>query len=374
MNIHKTRILFVSTDLAGGGAERVITILLQHLDRSRFEVGLVLFKDKREYLLPGDIPVICLYKNGWYDYPKIVWKLSQVYRKWEPDLIVSFLTYTNVIATLAKILSFTKSKLLLSEHGIPSFYVSRKKDLITLLLQKWMPRWFYKYADKVVCVSQYLANDLHDFYKVPLSKIEVIYNPIDIQLITKLSEGNAELAWFTEEIPIIVSVGSLTYVKGYPHLLKAFKQVLTKYHVRLVILGQGDQEQSLKELTVKLGINKDVSFLGFQANPFKYLSHSTLFVLSSLSEALPMVILEAMCCGLPVISTAYPGSSEIITNGVNGILVPMADEKAMAEAIMQLLTNKVRASSMAKECKKRINDFSIEKVTQKYEELFLGMN
>ena len=87
-----------------------------------------------------------------------------------------------------------------------------------------------------------------------------------------------------------------------------------------------------------------------------------------------MVILEAMCCGLPVISTAYPGSSEIITNEVNGILVPMADEKAMAEAIMQLLTNKIRASSMAKKCKKQINDFSIEKVTQKYEELFLGMN
>ena len=233
-----------------------------------------------------------------------------------------------------------------------------------------MPRLLYRYADEVVCVSQHVSCDVQNLYKVPLSKIRVIYNPIDVQSNLNFAKEDVNLPWFNENIPIIAGMGSLVPAKGYSFLLRALKLVLAKCPVRLLILGQGNQEAALKVLAEELDINEQVTFLGFQTNPFKYLSRSTLFVHPSLSEAFPMVILEAMGCGLPVISTAYPGSDEIITNGVNGILVTLADENTLADAIIKLLSNKTYAANLAQEAKNRINNYSIENVIKEYEVMF----
>lgn len=366
----KRRILFVSIDLKPGGAERVLATILQHLDKTRFESILALFIDTKNYQTPEDVPVICLNKKGWWSYPIIVWKLSRLYRQMKPDVTFSFLTYTNVICVLAKILSNARLSLILCEHFIPSFYLKQSKNPLTTLFLKWMPRWFYSYANKVVCVSQTSANEINKIFKVPIEKIKVIYNPINIEHILALCNENIEHPWFAQNIPIIISVGRLTDVKGYQYLLRAFKQLTMKNPSRLVILGQGQREESLKKLASQLGIDKSVAFLGFQSNPFKYLSHSKLFVLSSLSEAFPMVVLEAMACGIPIVSTASPGSSEIITNGTNGLLVPLADEQSLAEAMEKLLKDKILVNNIILSGKKRIRDFSLEKVIKEYEELF----
>ena len=366
----KTRILFVSIELEGCGAQRVLATILQHIDKTRFESILALFVDTREYLIPDDVQVICLYKKGWWDYPKLIWKLSRLYAQLKPDLVVSFLTYTNIICILAKMFSNVKSYLILSEHGMPSFPLTKTKNPVTIFFLKWMPRWFYNHADKVICVSMDSANEVNKIFRMPIEKIKVIYNPVDTNNIIALCHENLEHPWFAQDIPIIISVGRLTDVKGYPYLLRAFKQIMTKYPSRLVILGKGEKETLLKELSLQLGIDKSVAFLGFQANPFKYMSRSTVFVLSSMSEAFPMVVLEAMTCGVPIISTASTGSSEIITDGVNGLLVPLADEVALVEAIGKLLTNDTLVSNLAQSGRERVRDFSVEKVIKQYEELF----
>ena len=365
----KTRVLFVSIDLNWGGAERVLATILQHLDKTRFESVLVLFVDIHKYQIPEEVQVICLHKKGWWDYPLLIWKLSRLFKELKPDVVLSFLTYTNIICILAKILSNIKLRLIACEHFMPSFHLTQGKNPLKSLFLKWMPRWFYNRADKIVCTSKASVNEVNNIFGIPVGKTKLIYNPIDIEYILALCNENIEHPWFVQNIPILISVGRLSDVKGYPYLLRSFKQILTKHPARLVILGQGEKEAALKNLTLQLGIDKSVAFLGFQANPFKYMSHSSVFVLSSLSEALPMVILEAMTCGIPIVSTASPGSSEIITDGINGLLVPVANEKSLVEAIVKILTNTTLATSLVQSGKKRVNDFSVEKVIREYEEL-----
>jgi glycosyltransferase involved in cell wall biosynthesis len=266
--------------------------------------------------------------------------------------------------------SNVKLSLILSEHSIPSYPLTQTKNPAKIFFLKWMPRWLYNRAEKVVCVSTSSADEVNKIFKVSIQKIAIIYNPIDIEHVLELSHENIEHPWFAQKIPIIISVGRLTDIKGYPYLLRAFKKIITESPSRLVIVGQGEKEESLKELTAQLNIESSVAFLGFQPNPFKYMSRAKVFVLPSLSEAFPMVVLEAMTCGTPVISTATPGSSEIITNGIDGLLVPLADERSLVEATTKLLKDDALATSLAQAGRKRVDDFSVGRVIKEYEELF----
>jgi len=367
----KQRILFVCSSLGGGGAERVAVLLLEYLDRDRFEPGLVLFQEWRDYDMPRDVPVICLQKRGWYDFLKLIWRLSRVYKNWKPDVVLSFLSHVNIIAVLAQKLSHAKFRLLLSEHALQDVSLSNAKTPLSLLFSKWMPRWLYPCADKVICVSQGVAESVQHQYKTPIEEIRVIYNPVDLKHISTLAQEGVEHPWFAPKTtPIIISVGRLNVQKGYPYLLKAFAHVAAKLPCRLVILGKGKEEQALKALAKQLSIEGKVAFLGFQENPFKYMAHSDLFVLASLREAFGMVITEAMACGIPVISTNCPsGPAEIITDGVNGLLVPIANELALASAMLQVLTDRQLATNLAQAGRERARDFAVGKIVKEYEEI-----
>ncbi len=346
-------------------------LLLEHLNRERFQPSLVLFEHRVDYAVPSDVPVICLQKGGWYDLPKLIWRLSRVYKRWRPDVVLSFLNYTNIIAALAQKLSHAKFNLLLSKHSLHAFASGGAKKPFSYLFAKWLPRWLYPRADKVICVSQGVADGVQVRYKVPVKKIKLIYNPVDIKRISILAQAEVDHPWFIEKrIPVLISVGSLKVQKGYPYLLNAFAQVVAEFPSRLVILGQGPEEQCLKRVTKELAIDDKVAFLGFQANPFKYMARSCLFVLASTQESFGMVITEAMACGVPVLSTCSGGPSEIITNGVNGLLVPPGDEAALTEAMSRLLRDKELTSRLAAAGKKRAADFAVEKIVTQYEALF----
>jgi glycosyltransferase involved in cell wall biosynthesis len=211
---------------------------------------------------------------------------------------------------------------------------------------------------------------VNDIFRVPCPKIQIINNPIDIHSIIDLSHEKVEHSWFSQNTPIIISVGRLTDVKGYPYLLRSFKDIADQVSCRLVILGQGEKERSLKELAQQLGIDQSVAFLGFQNNPFKYMSRSKVFVLSSLSEAFPMVILEAMTCNVPIVSSATTGSKEIINEGANGLLVPIGDEKSLTQAILKLLSNDSLSNNLAHCGTQRVGDFSADHIIKQYEKLF----
>ena len=371
----RRKVMFVLLTLGGGGVGRLASLLLEHLERERFEPCVALLEHRGRYPLPLDIPIACFHKKSRYDLPRLIWRLARAYDKEKPDVVLSFMNYTNLIAVLARRLSRNKPRLLLSEHGYLSIEFTEFKEFKRDPLSRfkgWAIPWLYPQSDGIVCVSQGVADDLVANFRVPRDKINVIYNPADIDYILTQAGENVEYPWFAQkELPIIIAIGRLTAQKGYPYLLKAFAQVTANFPCRLVILGEGRERVPLEELAQELGVEKDVAFLGFQENPFKYLARSDFFVLSSLWEGFGNVIIEAMACGTPVIATRCPsGPDEIITDGVNGLLVPVSDEAALVVAIWQLLNEKDFASKLAQAGRKRAEDFAIDRIAKQYQELF----
>jgi glycosyltransferase involved in cell wall biosynthesis len=157
-------------------------------------------------------------------------------------------------------------------------------------------------------------------------------------------------------------VGRLEIQKDFSTLIKAFASVRQVYACRLVILGQGREQQNLNRLIVELGIENDVAMLGFVENPYPYMVKSSMFVLPSLWEGFGNVIAEAMALGTPVVSTnCQSGPAEILDNGKYGWLVPVGDSKAMAEAIM-----KVRSGESKPVDADWLKNFTIETVSDQY--------
>jgi len=320
--VHRKKVLLVLNDLAGGGEDRVATLLLEHLDRGRFEPLLVLLEDRRDYATAEDVPITCLHKKSRYDLPRLIWRLARIYEKGKPDVVLGISSYLNLLTVLARKLSRVKPKLLLSEHM--NISISFRYEPLSRVKAWAIPR-LYPQSDAVIAVSRGVAGDLVANFGVPHEKTKVIYNPVDIDHILTLARDDVDHPWFAhKESPIVIAVGRLTAQKGYSHLLRAFAQVTEKFPCRLVILGEG----------------------------------------------LALVVIEAMACGVPVIGTRCPsGPDEIITDGVNSLLVSVADEAAMAEAILQLLNDKDFAIKLAQAGRKQAEDFVARKRVAEYEQL-----
>ena len=366
----RTKVMFVIPSLVGGGAERLTVLLLEHIDRERFQPSLVLFEDHCNYCVPEDVPITCLNKKRCYDLPRLICRLARIYEKDKPDVVLGFMNYANLIAVLARKISSAKPHMLLSEVNYASINLRQRPGFRPVM---WAIPRLYPQSDGVICISNGVANDLVANFGVPREKIKVIYGMVDIDRILALAEEDVDHPWFApKERPVIAILARLVARKGHPYLLKAFARVTAKCPSRLVILGEGEERGALEELAKHLGVEKDVAFLGFQENPFKYIVQSDIFVLSSLWAGFELVIIEAMACGVPVVSTRCPsGPEEIITYGVNGLLVPVANEGALAEAMLQLLIDKDFATELAQAGRKRAQDFAVQKITRQYEEAFL---
>ena len=169
----------------------------------------------------------------------------------------------------------------------------------------------------------------------------MIYNPIVTSDLLKKSEAPLEHPWFKSgEPPVILGVGRLTAQKAFDVLITAFAQVRESQQARLLILGEGEDRPMLEALVKRLGLEQDIALPGFVSNPYSYMAHASLFVLSSRWEGLPTVLVEAMSVGTPVIATDCPsGPREILRDGQYGPLVPVDDPAALARAIQNLLAN-----------------------------------
>ena len=363
----RKKVLVVSTALICGGAERLAWLILKHLDRERFEPVLVVlsgFDDS--YPEPEGIDVIYLNKGNFLDLPRIVWRLSRVYEEEQPDVVLSMVDYANLVSVLSKKISRAKPKLVLDERSHSS--INLKYEFLGRLKIWAIPR-LYPEADVIVCCSHGVADDLTNRFNIPRRMIKVIQNPANGDYISEMANEDVDHHWLTsKEMPVIIAAGRLVVQKNYPLMLRAFAWVNTSIPCRLMILGEGKEREPLAKLASGIGLDGNVEFLGFQRNPFKYMARSDIFVLSSLTEGFPWVILEAMTCGIPVVSTRCPsGPDEIITDGVNGLLVPVDDEKALSEAILRLLNDGGLAAGIARAGQERSKDFRVSEIVSEYE-------
>jgi glycosyltransferase involved in cell wall biosynthesis len=203
-------------------------------------------------------------------------------------------------------------------------------------------RLTYPLADEIIAVSKGAAEDLARIGKIPLERIRVLPNPVVSLDLLSEAEKSIDHPWFRSgSPPVVLSVGRLTHVKGYDILIHAFRKVRAHLPARLMILGEGPERSKLLRLIEKLCVRDDVLLPGFVKNPYQYMAQAGVFVLSSRAEALPTVLIEALACRVPIVSAdCLSGPREILSNGDYGLLVPVCDPDALAEAILSTLNTR----------------------------------
>lgn len=364
----KKRVFFIIPSLAEGGAEKVISILLRHLSQRKFCCSLLLFEKTGNYLkeIPPDVRIYDLKKKNRLSFFKLVLKMAEIVKKEKPNVVISFLEYTNLVCLLARRLVFqNQTKWVISERSLPAAALcSQRMYFLKAKLHNLLDRS----ADLVIVNSESTREELIKNFGVKEEKIKTISNPVEIEKIQLHCKKIPSHVWYSENIPILISVGRLSKPKGYPYLLTAFSEVLKEIECRLIILGEGEIRDELEILINRLGIKKNVNLLGFISNPYPYIAHSDIFVLPSLWEGLPNALLEAMALGKPVIATnCSKAVEEIIKNEENGFLVPPHDIFALKNTICRLLKNKSLQAKLGEENKDRIQKFDVSHIVQEYE-------
>ncbi|MGD6932915.1 MAG: glycosyltransferase [Candidatus Bathyarchaeia archaeon] len=363
------KLLLIVPSIRGGGAEKVAVFLAQHLVNSPFQPIMVNFRTPDETLM-SHFPLISLNIKGrtFFQIPQIFIGLARIIQQEKPEIILSFLTHCNLLVTLAAI--FYRSRVIVSEHGLLSGQLKLEHVLVSGVKSVFV-RILYRFVSAIVVVSDGLKADLVKKYGLPPNRIVVIYNPVDFTETLHMSREPAPVSPFKENLPVVVTVGRLSPEKGHQYLFGAFRIIRRSYNCKLVVIGDGPLRGSLYNLVQQLGISNDVTFLGYVNNPTKFVANSKVFVLPSLHEGFGLVLVEAMICGVPVVATACSGgTSEIIQDKVNGLLVPPANEIEIAKAIRLILSDNVFAERLAENGRKRAKDFDTTPILRRYKQLF----
>jgi glycosyltransferase involved in cell wall biosynthesis len=223
-------------------------------------------------------------------------------------------------------------------------------------------RWAYSYASSVIALSKEAARSVRDVHGIPSSKVNVVYNPVDIKLI---ESGLKDSTLYGEvDRPFLLSVGRLVLDKDFRSVIRAFSMVKQWRDVKLVILGEGPQRDNLEKIAKTLGIWQDVHMPGYVDNPYPYMHKSSLLILASKWEGFGNVLVEAMATGTPVVSTNCPGGpSEILECGKWGHLVPVECPKALASAIIRTLDE---PPASPKDLRHRAKRFDISTISSDY--------
>ena len=344
------KILYVISSLGAGGAEKILVEQANYLSRNGYSIVIVVFdRAKSFYEIDPAIKIIVLsYTSSklWlFKYIQIIFTiivlLKEVFTKENPDIIISFITRTNIYATIAAKLA--KKVIILSEH---TNYKRNAHDMLGL-----MRRIIYPFADAVVVLTDYDKN----MYKF-LNNIYTINNPLVLT--------NKHINVSREKV--ILGVGRLIDLKGFDNLLQAFAQ-LEAPEWKLIIIGDGPNRQLLEELALKLSIQDKVELIGIVTDVELYYKKASIFVLSSKIEGFPNALCEAMGYGCPSISfDCLTGPGEIITNNVDGILVEPDNVEKLTEVMQKVINDRNLQNYLSTNSKKIINKLDIDRIMQRW--------
>lgn len=361
--------IFLPT-LNGGGAERVMVTLANALAARGYAVDLVLASAKGPYLqdVTANVRVVDL-KAG--RVIKALLPLVRYLRQERPTAMLSAMNHANVVAIMARMFARVSVRLVVSERSTISVSSELESGISARILYS-LVALLYPKADAICVVSQAALIDLAQFIKLPIDRIVAIYNPFNLAYIASKATEAPDHSWFNNDTaPVILAVGRLNVAKNLPVLIDAFYKLRQSHNnARLLILGEGELRTTLEAQITRLGLTADaVQMPGFVANPFAYLARCRLFVLSSIFEGLPGVLIEALACGAPVVSTDCPsGPHEILEGGKWGRLVPVGDVDALAQAMAEVLDT---PRAQLPDGKIRAQDFEQERAVDGYLQLLL---
>ena len=370
MNRHEAVSFYIAAPggVGGGGAERVIISLANGFAKMGVRTDLVMKQANGPYLslVSDDVTVVNLGAHigtaAGNPLAKARRFLSALRRLRDymvdrrPRAMISAVTLENLVAVMARKLAGSDCRLLLGQRDTMS------------RMSHWharaLARWLYPLSDGVVAVSRGVAEDLVKVVPGIRDKVTVICNPVDLHGIRRLSQMEPDHPWFIgSQSQVVLAVGGLKTVKDFATLVRAFAEVRRTRPLKLVILGDGPERGRLEALVSELGLSGDVSLPGFTANPYACMRRSAVFVLSSVTEGFPNVLLEALACGCPVVSTdCQSGPDEILEGGKWGELVPVGNPGALAAAMVRALENPLPGEQLVS----RAAFYSIDRAVSQY--------
>ncbi len=370
----RRRVCFVAPSLAGGGAERVAVQVLNALDPARWDRTLYLFDRTGPYL--SDVsPSIRVESSGATSRFGRWRQMRRFFRSLQPDVIVVFLSYFSVI-TAARLAAIPAR--VVFDMGTPVSAFLDDRDY--RWSGAWMRRLFTRLmrracaaADLLRATSSGVADDLIRTYGASPARVCVVPNPIDVTTITAAAaeaiDEATQAAWAR---PTIVAAGRLAEVKNYPLLIEALAILRDTVPASLIVLGTGDQEEAIRALVHRLGLDGVVHLCGFQRNPWKFMARGDVFALTSRYEGFGNVLVEAMACGVPVVATDSPGARDIISDGIDGLLVAQHEPAAVAAALARLLNDADLRQRMSEAARRKAESYRTETVVGAYDRALAG--
>ncbi|KKM01337.1 hypothetical protein LCGC14_1795450 [marine sediment metagenome] len=377
----KRKLFFIINSLKrGGGAQKITSDLILRLSKT-YEIYILTFQHFEDhYPIIGKYYPLQEYSESltksrdFLKFFKVFRRIIKIYKliqQESPDLIISVMDLTNIYTIFTKFLFRLNIPLIISVHTNPTFTYSQNMRYINLLIKF---AYSSKHVNKVVTVSKEIQKILENDYNIKKNKLQTIYNGIEMEKIKKMKNlriNSYEDLFLDKEIIKFINVSRLVEVKGHKYLIEAFSNVKKEISSsKLFLIGDGPLKNQLNKLVTKKSLIDDVLFLGFKKNPYKFINKSDVFVLSSKHEALPTVLLEALACGTPIISTnCEAGPKEILNYGKYGILVKVMDSEDLANKMIYLAKDKDLLHNYSKLSIERSKFFDIKRMAKKWNNL-----
>lgn len=357
--MRETLFMIIPT-LGVGGGEKLLLELARNINRDKFEVIIICFYSKKNTIYEklaedSNIEVIYLNKKLGFDF-NIIYKLIKIFSQYKPAIVH---THNDVIPYVLSAAIFYRVRIKLhTQHSV----ANRGSAGISKIIQKLAFK-FCGFTPVAIC--DYVRQTICDEYKIKLNKIPCIYNGVDTKkFIPLLNERN-------NEIVKLICTGTLYHIKNHKLLINSFANAIKKNpNITLEIIGDGDLKEELEEQIDSLGLKNNVKLLGIVDNVYKYLQSADIFILTSNIEGLPLSILEAMSCALPIITTRAGGVIDIVKNQENGIIVDVGDCKAIENAILRLSFDKELRKEMSSRSLEMSKKYDIRICTAEYEKLY----
>jgi glycosyltransferase involved in cell wall biosynthesis len=362
----KNSIVFLIDTLVGGGAEKVVITLASALINRGYSIHLIITENCINYDIPKEINLHILSNSAKITGIKFLDRYILSRRLKEKIKIISSeycikyffsnLSRSHIVSKLAKIDCYY-----IIHNNLSESFKVRKKTKLKYTLAVLQARLLYN-NEKIITVSKGVKNDLIEKIKIKPKSITVIYNPFDINdIMEKAEQFNKYILSYK---PYIIYVGSFKKQKRLDRLLKSY--ALAKTEHKLIILGEGSKQEKnvLEQLITYLNITNKVIFIGWQKNPYNWIKHANLLLLTSDYEGLPTVLIESLICNTPIVSTNCPsGPNEILTDDLEKFLVKSFDENLIAIKINEVLNDEIMINET------NYIKFSIDNITKEYLEL-----
>jgi sugar transferase (PEP-CTERM/EpsH1 system associated) len=361
-------VLHLITELSTGGAQTALLRLLAGLDRDRFRPAVACLyngdKPVAQRIRSLGIPVTDLRMTAKWRLDAL-WRLYCLLRQQRPDILHTWMFHANFPGRLLGRLA-----------GVPIIITSRRNEDIGGALRERLNRWTARLDDRVIAVCEVARRAEIERARVSPEHVVTIYNGIDVERFSA-TDGDLVIRVRRElgipaGVPLIGAVGRLHPQKDFAGLLDSLTEV-QKYvsPVRLLLVGEGELRDDLETRARSLGISGIVTFAGFRSDVAEILAACDVFVLPSLWEGMPNVVLEAMAVGLPVVATQVGGVPEIVLDGETGLLVPPGDSETLAQALIRLLRDPDLRSRMGRAGRRRVEQhFSANQLVLETEALY----